>query len=174
MNPSVKYAIVMLFCFSGATPPRAFSKNINEAVEPMVQGSKVIDLLRGDTLAAWEIPSDHWSLKEGSMVGDTGSKALNTPEWIYTQQQFSDFEFTCEMKLTGDESRNTGVYFRANTMIWKDRKGKKSYEAASGYEFDAAYHNPKKKRNYRGTLGGLVCTPIFTCVPGPKGYQSDL
>ena len=41
---------------------------------------------------------------------------LETPEWLYTKQEFTDFEFTCEMRLTGDKQRNTGIYYHVNNL----------------------------------------------------------
>jgi len=141
-----------------------FTQQVNEVIEPKVEDSEVIDLLEGSTLEAWEAPSKHWRLEDGKIVGDTGKKALKAPEWIYTNQKFGDFEFTCEMKLTGDTHRNTGVYFRVKPFLFKEKKGNKSYEAASGYEFDVAFHNPGKT-NFRGTLGDWYARPSLRIFP---------
>lgn len=158
---------VLALIFFCVQPTVMFSQNENEAIEPPVQGSEVLGLLGGNTLDAWKVPSNHWCLEEGAIVGDTGSQALETPEWIYTKQKFSDFEFTCEMKLTGDKHRNTGVYFRVEPFLFKQKKGNKSYEAASGYEFDAAFHNPGKT-NFRGTLGDWYARPKLRVFPDEK------
>jgi 3-keto-disaccharide hydrolase len=123
-----------LFACSFLLLPRlAFSQQDNEAIEPSVEGAGVIDLLEGGTLDAWIVPPAHWHFEGGSIIGDTGGQTLGAPEWIYTKQRFSDFEFTCELRLTGDGGRNTGIYFRADTVRIRDR-----YTAPSGYEFDAA------------------------------------
>ena len=68
------------------------------------------------------------------------------------------------MKLAGDKSRNTGVYFRVNTFLFKQKKGNKSYEAPSGYEFDVAYHKPEKK-NFQGSLGDWYARPSLRVFP---------
>jgi hypothetical protein len=128
----------------------AFSQEVNEATEPPVKGTGVIDLLKGGGLEAWKVPSARWQLKEGSIVGETGSEKLSTPEWIYTKQRFSNFEFTCELRLTGDGRRNTGIYFRVNTISFKDR-----FEAPSGYEFDAAATGDK----LTGSVGDWYARP---------------
>ena len=122
------FALSFLMMLQGA-----FSQNVNEATEPSVIGTGVIDLLKGGTLEAWKVPSTRWQLKEGSIAGETGGDRLSIPEWIYTKQKFGNFEFTCELRLTGDNRRNTGIYFRVNTFTYRDR-----FEAPSGYEFDAA------------------------------------
>ena len=160
--------IVLIISFScWMLPHLALAQNINEAIEPAVEGKEVIHLLNGGTLDAWKVPSNHWSLEEGAIVGNTGKEMLEAPEWIYTKQQFSDFEFTCEMKLTGDKRRNTGVYFRVKPFLFKEKKGNKSYEAASGYEFDAAFHNPGKT-NFRGSLGDWYARPSLRIFPDKK------
>ena len=141
-----------------------FTQQVNFAIEPKVEGGEVIDLLEGSTLDAWKVPSNHWYLEEGTIIGDTGKEALEAPEWIYTNQHFGDFEFTCEMKLTGDKRRNTGVYFRVKPFLFKEKKGNKSYEAASGYEFDAAFHSPGKT-NFRGSLGDWYARPSLRVFP---------
>lgn len=159
--------ILIVFFLSWMLPRLAFSQNVNEAIEPAVEGSDVIDLLHGGTLDAWKVSSEHWSLEGETIIGNTGSEALNIPEWIYTKQQFSDFEFTCEMLLTGDSHRNTGIYYRVNTILFTEKKSKKSYEVATGYEFDAAFHDPEKK-NFRGTLGDWYARPNLRVFPDQK------
>src|SRR5215213_867449 len=132
MNYPMKQVLFLLAC-SLLMPYLVFSQDVNEATEPSVTGAGVIDLLKGDTLEAWKLPSARWQLKEGSIVGETGTVSLATPEWIYTKQGFSNFEFTCELKLTGDNRRNTGIYYRVKPISYRGR-----FEAPSGYEFDAA------------------------------------
>ncbi len=139
----------------------ALAEVANEAIEPTVAGPGVVDLLEDGTLNAWKVPSEHWYLEENVIVGDTGTEKLNLPEWLYTTQRFADFEFTCELRLTGDNRRNTGIYYRVNTFLYE---GKKSYEAPSGYEFDAAFHNPGK-RNFRGSLGDWYARPSLRVFP---------
>ena len=136
----------------------------NEALEPKLQEPGVINLLNGDTLNAWKVPSNHWYFEEESLIGNTGNEALNISEWIHTNQQFSDFEFTCEMMLTGDKRRNTGIYFRISMFDFKAKRANKSYKAASGYEFDAAFHNPEK-RDFRGSLGDWFARPSLRVFP---------
>lgn len=146
----MKHILFLFVCSCLIIPRLAFSQNANEAIEPSVNGPGVIDLLKGNTLDAWKVPSAHWHLKEGSIVGETGTEKLSTPEWIYTQQRFSDFEFTCELRLTGDNRRNTGIYFRVNTISYRGR-----FEAPSGYEFDAAATGDK----LTGSVGDWYVRP---------------
>ena len=164
MNYSIRQVLFLVIGYCLIIPGLAFSQDANEATEPTVKGADVIDLLEGGTLDAWKIPSDHWYLDGESIIGNTVEEKLEMPEWLYTKQQFSDFEFTCELRLTGDNRRNTGIYYRVNTFLLESRQGNKSYEAPSGYEFDAAFHNPGK-RNYRGSLGDWYARPSLRIFP---------
>jgi hypothetical protein len=141
-------------------PGLAFSEETNQVLEPVVDGSGVIDLLEGGTLDLWNVPSNHWSIDRDIIVGDTGGQKIDIPEWLYTKQRFGDFQFTCELKLTGDDHRNTGIYFRVNTFLFDGQRGKRSFEAPSGYEFDAAKPNPTRKNNW-GSLGDWYARPTL-------------
>jgi len=160
----MKTALFILICSCLVVPRVAFSQQSNDAIEPVVKGPGAIDLLAGGNLDAWSVPSDHWSFDDGSIVGYSGDEELDTPEWIYTKQQFGDFEFTCELRLTGDEHRNTGIYYRANTFLFEGKNGRKSFEAPSGYEFDAAFYIPGET-NYRGSLGDWYKRPLLRIFP---------
>lgn len=140
------------------------SQEKNEAAEPTLTGPDVIDLLEGGSLDLWKVPSAKWYLEEERIVGYTGEEKLEIPEWLYTKEQFGDFEFTCELKLTGDNRRNTGIYFRVKTFLFEGYQGDKSFEAPSGYEFDAAFHKPGKK-NFRGSLGDWYARPSLRIFP---------
>ena len=119
---------VLMSCYLTMLSGLVFAQSTNDATEPSVKGTGAIDLLEGGTLNAWKVPSDLWHVENGSVMAQTGTTALQTPEWLYTKQRFSDFEFTCELKLTGDDRRNTGIYFRANTIRYNNK-----FEAPSGY-----------------------------------------
>ena len=145
----MKYLQSLFVCCLLLVPRPAFSADSNEASEPEVNGPSAIDLLAGGSLDAWKIPSKRWAFSDAAMVASTGTEKLNLPEWIYTKQRFGDFVFTCELKLTGDDRRNTGIYFRANPFLFE---GYKTFEAPSGYEFDAG--KPRAgKNNFWGSLG---------------------
>lgn len=163
----MKYGLYLFVCCCLATPGLVVAQVANDAAEPAILGAGVIDMLEGGTLDAWSPPAACWSLEEGCIVGDTGGQKIGVADWIYTKQRFSDFVFTCEMKLTGDKSRNTGIYYRVQTFQFEDKRGKTTFEAPSGYEFDAAYHQPDK-RNYRGTLGDWYARPSLRIFPDPN------
>ena len=162
MSHPMNHVLFIIICSCLMIPHQAFSQEVNEASEPVVKGDSVIDLLEGGNLNAWKVPSENWYLKDVCITGSTGEEKLNTPEWLYTKQEFSDFEFTCELRLTGDNHRNTGIYYRVNTFLFKSRD--KSYDAPSGYEFDAAFHAPGK-RNFRGSLGDWYARPSLRIFP---------
>jgi len=118
-------------------------------------GPGTIDLLESGTLDAWQVPSARWHVDQKTIIGSTGTEKLDIPEWLYTKQTFGDFEFTCELKLTGDNRRNSGIYFRANPFRFE---GYKTFEAASGYECDAGQPRPNKN-NFWGSLGDWYVRP---------------
>ncbi|MEP4078382.1 3-keto-disaccharide hydrolase [Haloferula sp.] len=151
MSSPRKRAMSFLAALSVAIPCLALAQGDKEKAEPELKGEEVIQLIKKDSLQGWKTPSDRWSISEGVIVGDTGKVALDAPEWLYTKQRFSDFTFTCEVRLTGDDKANSGIYFRANPIPFKWRKH--SYEAASGYEFDIV---PGK---HCGSLGDWYARP---------------
>lgn len=164
----MKRVLFLITCSFLIWPSIAGAQNINEATEPAVTGPGVIDLLKGRTLDAWKVPSTRWQLKEGTIVGETGPQSLTTPEWIYTKQSFSNFEFTCEVKLTGDGRRNTGIYYRVKPISYRSR-----FEAPSGYEFDAAATGDR----LTGSVGDWYVRPNFRISADSaiinKIYNSD-
>ena len=169
MKELIKKFSFIIICSFLTMSNLVFSQNTNEAAEPSVKGPGAIDLLEGGTLDAWKVPSAHWNMENECVVGQTGPEKLSTPEWLYTRQKFSDFEFTCELKLTGDDRRNTGIYYRVNIILFQGHgknKNKKAYEAPSGCEFDAAFHNPGKK-NFWGSLGDWYVRPSLRIFADP-------
>ncbi|MEN8661553.1 MAG: 3-keto-disaccharide hydrolase [Lentimonas sp.] len=121
-------------------------------VEPSAEGAQSISLIKEDTLEGWKVPSECWSIQAGVITGDTGSKSIDAPEWLYKEARFTDFVFSCEVRLTGEHKPNSGLYFRVNPFQFKWRN-KAPYEAASGYEFDIA---PGKSN---GSLGDWYARP---------------
>ncbi len=161
MNHKMKHVMFICICSCLLMPMLAFSQDDNEAIEPTVNGPGTIDLLEGGTLDAWKVPSARWSIEGESIVANTGAEKLEIPEWLYTKKRFKNFEFTCELKLSGDNHRNTGIYYRANTFLFE---GYKTFEAPSGYEFDAAFHNPERK-NFWGSLGDWYARKSLRIYP---------
>lgn len=148
MNMMVKYVLFGILSISSVA---AFAQQENEAIEPKLDSEDVIQLVNTNNLDNWQVPSDYWSVKSGVIIGDTKGKKLAASEWLYTKQKFADFEFSCEIKLTGDDRRNTGIYYRVKPFMFTSARGNKSYLAPSGYEFDDAFHIEGKTNN-RGAL----------------------
>ncbi|MCC4831817.1 DUF1080 domain-containing protein [Shewanella sp. 10N.7] len=151
-NPVKYIGTILLYCFWCAF---VSAQQLNEAIEPLIEGDNVISLSQDNTLDNWQVPSNLWSIKNGIIIGDTKGEKLDASQWLYTKQSFKDFEFTCELKLSGDERRNTGIYYRVKTFLFTNARGTKSYMAPSGYEFDAAFYQDNginNKRNDRGAL----------------------
>src|SRR5690606_31633036 len=108
MSYSIKYILFISIYFCLIIPQSTSSQNTNEAIEPTVSKSDAIDLLDGGTLNEWKIPCAHRRVERERIIADTGEEQLDTREWFYTKGQFGDFQFTCDLKLTGDNRRNTG------------------------------------------------------------------
>lgn len=164
----MKNVFLVFVCFSLFVSVSVNAQNINEAIEPSVTGSGVIDLLKDNTLDQWKVPSSRWQLKSGTIIGETGTEKLTKPEWIYTKQSFGNFEFTCELRLTGDNRRNTGIYYRVNTFSYRGQ-----FDAPSGYEFDAAATGDR----LNGSVGDWYVRPSFRISADSsvinKIYNSD-
>ena len=145
------YGLFQLPCY-GVDPSR-------EDDEPSMTGAGVISLFDGKVLSHWDVPSNNWRVEDNCIVGETTAGSLETPEWLYTKQTYKDFIFSCEIKLTGDKERNTGIWYRAAPFefdgIWadfeeddeddiekdseeeEDEEEVKPYVASAGYELDA-------------------------------------
>lgn len=145
------------------TPSLLLAGPSNEAVEPELRGTEVVQLISGDTLDGWTVPSERWSIVDGVIFGDTKGEKLTTPEWLYTKQKFSDFIFTAEVRLSGGSRANSGIYFRVKPFTFKWPKTGSTYEAPSGYEYDAALD---EKNN--GSLGDWYARPSLRIVPDPE------
>jgi len=159
----MKRILTKLFCFllfSGGLI--AADKNVNEASEPKVQSQESINLIEGNSLKAWKVPSSLWSTSDNVIIGDTGKEKLQKPQWLYTKQKFGDFLFTSEFKLTGTTAPNSGIYYRVKPFIFDRIKKKGAFEAASGYEYDLSYNK------FLGSLGDWYARPSLRIFPDNK------
>lgn len=158
----MKHLLSVLVCSCLFIPLAAFSAEANEANEPTIVSPEVVDLLAGGTLDAWKIPSARWSLEGDRIVGQTGAEKIQIPEWIYTQQRYGDFVFTCELRMAGDERQNSGIYYRVSTFPLKEQGARKAFEAPSGYEFDVVHPG---RVGYTGSLGDAYVRPNLRVFP---------
>ena len=65
-----------------------------------------IRLFDGQTLFGWKANSNvNWSVKEGTIVGDTGESGL-----LNTTTEFADYELKCDFRL--EKGGNSGIFLR--------------------------------------------------------------
>ncbi len=83
-------------------------------------------LLNGKDLSDFEGVKDNWYLEDGMLIGSTMDGILEESSWITTKETFENFDLSMQVKLLGDENRNSGVYYRGE---WEE-------EFVVGYEFD--------------------------------------
>lgn len=99
---------------------------------------QAISLFDGKTLEGWQtINPDHqkfWSVKDSIIIGGDGKTKIPENTFLYTEQEFEDFEFRCLFRLTGDPQTgmiNSGIQYRS-----KVRDGKMiGYQADIGNGF---------------------------------------
>jgi hypothetical protein len=132
----------------------ASAEPVVESPEPELKGDQVIQLISGQSLTGWKVPSSRWSIKDGVITGDTMGEALQTPEWLYTNDRFSDFIFSAEVKLSSGPKANSGIYFRVTPFTFTRGKPGTRYEAPSGYEYDAGLAS-----RHNGSLGDWYARP---------------
>lgn len=152
--------LTFLSCFASAEPA-------GEASEPEIKGDKVIQLISDQSLKGWKVPSSRWSIKDGMITGDTMGEKLNTPEWIYTNEKFGDFILSAEVRLIGEPNANSGIYFRVKPFTRKRGKSGDSFEAPSGYEYDATLAS----RN-NGSLGDWYARPSLRINADQKVFKN--
>lgn len=146
MKPTTTLTALLLLILTNI----AIGQNNSENMEPTLDRTIATNLIKESSFEGWEVPSaKHWSIKNGTMVGDTKGEKLTTPQWLYTEGSWSDFIFTIEAKITGSVP-NSGVYFRARKIDWKGK-----YEAATGYEYDFA------EGTLNGSIGDYFSRPRF-------------
>ncbi|WP_411825601.1 DUF1080 domain-containing protein [Luteolibacter sp. AS25] len=151
-----------LFCLL-LVPSILLARPANDALEPEIKGKGAIQLISGNTLDGWQVPSDRWSIANGIITGDTNGEELTKPEWLYTRQKFGDFILSAEIRLSGGPKANSGIYFRAVPFTFEWKRTGASYEAPSGYEFDASL-----EEKINGTLGDWFARPSLRIFPDQK------
>lgn len=84
-------------------------------------------LLNVTDLTNFEGVKSNWSIEDGMLVGAVPADGiLEASSWITTKESYGNFEMTMEVKLLGDQNRNSGIYYR----------GEWSEDAVVGYEYD--------------------------------------
>lgn len=84
------------------------------------RNSVAVSLFDGTTLTGWETVKKQnaslWKVTDSTLIGGDGTTKIPENTYLYTTQQFQDFEFGFLFKLTGDHSTgliNSGVQYRS-------------------------------------------------------------
>ncbi|MBX3252563.1 MAG: DUF1080 domain-containing protein [Chitinophagaceae bacterium] len=85
-----------------------------------VSSVKAVSLFNGKTLEGWKTvnPADQhlWYVKDSMIVCGDGVKKIPSNTYLYTEKEYSDFEFRCLFRLWGDEKTgmiNSGIQYRS-------------------------------------------------------------
>ena len=102
-------------------------------VPPLKGESKTITLFDGRTLDGWEGYEDHWSVKDGVIVGKS-TQEVKTSTYLLTKEKFTDFRLTFDFKLAQSEM-HSGVSFwgKVNPNVVKDPEGLRSKHTYQGH-----------------------------------------
>jgi hypothetical protein len=75
------------------------------------------------SLEGWNIhPSEYqdlWKIENGVIIGGDGKNNIKENNYLYSTEVYSDFEFRCLFRLTGDASTgliNSGIQYRSNII----------------------------------------------------------
>lgn len=101
--------------------------------------SEAISLFDGKTLEGWKVVNPKnakfWSVVDGTIVASSGDQKMPINTYLASSQDFEDFEFTCEFRLSGDQSTgliNSGIQYRS----YMGKKGKSPKLRLTGYQAD--------------------------------------
>lgn len=72
-----------------------------------------VAIFDGKTLNHWSGKPEHWRVEDGCITGEIKEgDTLKGNQWIFWDGEVSDFDFTCEFKITGGPSANSGIQYR--------------------------------------------------------------
>lgn len=90
----------------------------NLYAQSAVQSTPLFD---GKTLEGWRLlnPADEklWTVIDSTIVGGDGQTIIKSNSYLYTENEYEDFEFRCLFRLSGDPSTgliNSGIQYRSN------------------------------------------------------------
>ena len=92
-----------------------------------------VSLFDGKTLNGWEVvkkDKQYWRVEDGTIIADSLGKKMPRNTFLFSAQEYDNFEFRCLFRLTGDPKTglvNSGIQFRTEMLA----KGK-----AKGYQAD--------------------------------------
>ena len=120
---------------------------------------KVTSLFNGKSLSGWKVIPEAdtilWKVVEGNIAGGDGVNRVRGNSYIYTEKEYSNFEFRCLFRLSGDRETgmiNSGIQYRS--LI---REGKMiGYQADIGEGFwGDIYDEHRRKKLVSGDLSSL-------------------
>ncbi len=112
-------------------------------------------LFDGTSLEGWEFEEGGWAIEEdGSLTcrmkdfeADDGSVTPRGMGYIWTKQEYGDFELTLSYKLS--EAANTGVFYRAETSDPIHRGSEVQLVDNAGFQKE---HGEKDERKLNGSF----------------------
>ena len=90
--------------------------------------ARPVSIFDGKTLNHWSGKPEHWRVEDGCITGEIKEgDTLKGNQWIFWDGVVNDFDLTCEFKITGGPSANSGIQYRCQ----QNANG-----SASGYQAD--------------------------------------
>lgn len=166
------------------------------AAAPAADGETV--LFDGSGLEAWEFARGAWEIEDdGSLVcrmetveGDDGTTKARPMGYIWTREDFGDFELSLSYKLS--EAANSGVFYRVDKRDpvhlgmevqlmddagWQKEKGPLEARKRNGsfYEGLAPEAEPAKPVGEWNTFELRCVGPLMTCrINGVRVFEADV
>jgi hypothetical protein len=79
----------------------------------LVRGTKADDLFfTGKDLAGWKGLDQHWSVRDGMLMGSTKPKGITFNTFLCSDKEYRDFEMKFQVKLVGGAG-NSGIQIRS-------------------------------------------------------------
>lgn len=69
----------------------------------------------GRDLTGWKGLTQHWSVKDGVLIGSTQPKGINFNTFLCSEREYGDFGLNFKVKLVG-KSANSGVQIRSKIV----------------------------------------------------------
>ncbi len=112
MNRTIKYFSIVILLLILAFGIQAMGQNL------VKENQK--SLFDGTSLAGWELVNptfqDLWYVKDSTIHCGDGKRTISANTYLYTTDEYEDFEFRCLFRITGDPSTgmiNSGIQYRS-------------------------------------------------------------
>jgi hypothetical protein len=110
-------------------PAAAAAEKETPVVPPREGKSETIKLFNGKDLDGWEGYPDHWSVKDGVIVGKN-TEAVPVSTYLLTKQKFSDFRLEAKVRLVKSKM-HSGIAFWGKVLPeggqFTKKRGKYTY-----------------------------------------------